>query len=750
MCVFPRDSIRSNAIMNVRKNSSFEKKLKVISFSLCLPIIIVSISIKVIIEGPVQDKFVEEHNEKVIQEVNYVNQQVSTLEVLVSNVGTNILQRYNKNKVNLVTDVENISSISEDLLLIENSNSIVKNAEVFLCSSNPFVIVPGGTESIKNREMYQKLKTSNMEDFTWQQSEKYDSLFLVQDLSRATDKNGMFLVITLNNDKLDELLDISSSFNGVSAISVDNKLIDDQLTPQFKSVIKKDSFGNKMSVENISGEKYSVVSVNVDRMKQKWIFYSMVPINEIVNPIKKFVDILLIFSLLIFVISVIFSQFLAKIQYRPIYETMSNLFDSNDWENGNEFTYLSLKWAQNNENQSILKNELERSYGVVRRSVMTQLIEGYFGYLKEEELEKLLRSKGVNLCGGPYYLIKVQLTEKYNENSEKEISNLTSFALENIVEDILSECFPNSIIVENKDSGLVVFIESNRFDSLKKIVTLIFKETNRILKRYVTVVISNNEENLNRLPERARKLDEVIGLQKLMAKNQLLFEDDFAKRRDTVPYPLIVEKRIFYCIKNVQLDELRESIRQFIDHLTMKNESQDVVLKGVSHLYDNLEFMLIEIKIPKEKYPSKENLVNRLSNILTKDRICDFLYQEVFFPITLLWQDYSGNTTIKIVNEVSEYLQNHYSDPQLSLDFCAEKWGIDSSYLSRVFKKQKGLTFVDFLTEIRLNEAKYLLRNSNLLVNQIAEEVGYNGGYFNRIFKKRFDKTPGQYRDNEK
>ncbi|UUZ96216.1 helix-turn-helix transcriptional regulator [Paenibacillus sp. P25] len=89
--------------------------------------------------------------------------------------------------------------------------------------------------------------------------------------------------------------------------------------------------------------------------------------------------------------------------------------------------------------------------------------------------------------------------------------------------------------------------------------------------------------------------------------------------------------------------------------------------------------------------------------------------------------------------------QNYKND--ISLDDCAEHCGTNVFMLSRSFKQVTGKNFIDYLTESRIEKAKEPLRNSGQKINDIAEQVGYQHSYFNRIFKKHEGVTPSKYRE---
>lgn len=102
----------------------------------------------------------------------------------------------------------------------------------------------------------------------------------------------------------------------------------------------------------------------------------------------------------------------------------------------------------------------------------------------------------------------------------------------------------------------------------------------------------------------------------------------------------------------------------------------------------------------------------------------------------------------RLLQEVKLYIDRNYADANLSLNLLSEKFGLSPRYLSRIFKDVYGDKFVDYMTEVRINRAKELLRETADSVQEIAEKVGYvHAVSFNRAFKKITGLTPGDYRN---
>ena len=98
--------------------------------------------------------------------------------------------------------------------------------------------------------------------------------------------------------------------------------------------------------------------------------------------------------------------------------------------------------------------------------------------------------------------------------------------------------------------------------------------------------------------------------------------------------------------------------------------------------------------------------------------------------------------------EIMNYVQANYID--ITLDDLAEKFFLSKPYLSKYIKEKSGITFGDLVKKIRMKKAKALLKSSNMTVENIAMSVGYqNVEHFNRLFKKAYDMTPMQFRNQK-
>ena len=110
------------------------------------------------------------------------------------------------------------------------------------------------------------------------------------------------------------------------------------------------------------------------------------------------------------------------------------------------------------------------------------------------------------------------------------------------------------------------------------------------------------------------------------------------------------------------------------------------------------------------------------------------------------YESNSGRILRKEVAEAKSFVRSHMKE-ELQVAEIAAMVNMSGSYFSHVFKKEEGISFVEYVYRVRMEHARYLLESSDLKVNEIADEVGiFNPNYFSTQFKKSVGQSPLEYR----
>ncbi len=196
------------------------------------------------------------------------------------------------------------------------------------------------------------------------------------------------------------------------------------------------------------------------------------------------------------------------------------------------------------------------------------------------------------------------------------------------------------------------------------------------------------------------------------------------------------DNHVITAIGNGRLDAVSNAIKQYFgisyelsfyeEHsLTKGSSSKAVAYVGVLREGKMQWGVGIDADIIKASIEALIVAVNKLDELASKDGVKD--------PRMI---------------EIMNYIQANYID--ITLDDLAEKFYLSKPYLSKYIKEKSGMTFGDLVKKIRLKKARALLKSSNMTVENIALTVGYqNVEHFNRLFKKAYEMTPMQFRNQK-
>jgi two-component system, response regulator YesN len=226
-----------------------------------------------------------------------------------------------------------------------------------------------------------------------------------------------------------------------------------------------------------------------------------------------------------------------------------------------------------------------------------------------------------------------------------------------------------------------------------------------------------NKSELNRTVERA----ELLKVDKSIIKNYLRSgaKDDFDEFFETYLQPLS------------EMALTSGSIRNYI--------FVDIVLAAarlVNDLGGDVDKIIPELN-------AVEIIMSNIKSIAELGEQVHKILGEV-----LAYRDSQPNGQYKLlIRRAIEYLEYHYMDADLSLNEMAAQANLSASHFSVVFSQEMGQTFKEYLTEVRINKAKELLRMTSLRSADIAYQVGYNDPhYFSSVFKKNTGFSPIEFR----
>lgn len=191
-----------------------------------------------------------------------------------------------------------------------------------------------------------------------------------------------------------------------------------------------------------------------------------------------------------------------------------------------------------------------------------------------------------------------------------------------------------------------------------------------------------------------------------------------------------------FAIANILNDNFKELNPKFI----FSDDKKNIIF--ISKINDMLEWI---------------NASNKIEPEIFKYLKCSVIIEQANISTGILS---IKNEYIKIMNSVNEkkkfspmvlltikYIEDNYYSNDLNINDIAERLEVTSSYMSKLLKKETGLSFIDYLTNIRIKKAMYIMEDPTIKIYDVAELVGYsNQYYFSRAFKKVIGVSPKEHR----
>ena len=330
-------------------------------------------------------------------------------------------------------------------------------------------------------------------------------------------------------------------------------------------------------------------------------------------------------------------------------------------------------------------------------------------------------------------------------------------------ETMLSEATINDFITENEMADMCILIPQPNNNCLNTLICRISQELpgdgkpfmNKIASSFIQYVeelqgalsigISAAHNSLSDLRSAYLEAGEALNSITFDTENNFYFYSPFRPATSRLNWPM--EEEFLFRVENGETAPVLNLLYNLFEEIR--------AMEGVT-LGDAKEYCTYLIgegkEILRNVMPIKQNGSGNSNAIM--ETIFSFAelkkFMTIFFtniPNAISSQKKEDNEDV--IEKIKDYIDKKYYNP-LNLDFIAGLFYMNPSYISHLFKTRTGETFSNYLTDVRIAKAKYMLKSTAKKPYQIAKQVGYdNEKYFFRIFKKETGMTPEEYRKLE-
>ena len=363
----------------------------------------------------------------------------------------------------------------------------------------------------------------------------------------------------------------------------------------------------------------------------------------------------------------------------------------------------------------------------------------------------------MNLSAGMYNLLLFRFTLGEENRKSGELLGEAEYAIEKLTER-LEYVFEFQRGVE----GWAFLLMADNEEQMSERVKELSKDLEEIMKNYSTIAyfggIGQPVARLRELEESFREAERALAARFTMELNRIISVEDIrmAQNVDTLDDIEItsfgeIEKTrtmLEKFLNNGAEDEIDEFVDVYINELPEEN-LKSVLMRQYIIMDAYIVMMSFCEKIEGiegEMQAQSEELKNSMKTIQTLEEIKNYI-RMLLKKIIGVRDTISGRRYSDIIEIAKDQIRKTYMSDEISLNTIAAEVGMSPSYFSSIFSKERGKTFVEYLTEIRMDRAKELLMCSSMKTSEIGYEVGYKDPhYFSYIFKKTQNCTPKEFR----
>ena len=363
----------------------------------------------------------------------------------------------------------------------------------------------------------------------------------------------------------------------------------------------------------------------------------------------------------------------------------------------------------------------------------------------------------MNLSAGMYNLLLFRFTLGEENRKSGELLGEAEYAIEKLTER-LEYVFEFQRGVE----GWAFLLMADNEEQMSERVKELSKDLEEIMKNYSTIAyfggIGQPVARLRELEESFREAERALAARFTMELNRIISVEDIrmAQNVDTLDDIEItsfgeIEKTrtmLEKFLNNGAEDEIDEFVDVYINELPEEN-LKSVLMRQYIIMDAYIVMMSFCEKIEGiegEMQAQSEELKYSMKTIQTLEEIKNYI-RMLLKKIIGVRDTISGRRYSDIIEIAKDQIRKTYMSDEISLNTIAAEVGMSPSYFSSIFSKEMGKTFVEYLTEIRMDRAKELLMCSSMKTSEIGYEVGYKDPhYFSYIFKKTQNCTPKEFR----
>ncbi|NHN29539.1 helix-turn-helix domain-containing protein [Paenibacillus agricola] len=522
-------------------------------------------------------------------------------------------------------------------------------------------------------------------------------------------------------------------------------------TTGLSAILSSEESTGQFEIKAANGDTYMAV---FQRSLLGRTYISLLPEKDLLQQVS-WIGWLTVFSVAVFLlVSLLLTFFASKMMYNPIENLIKygeNLQGGRSIkQQGNEIEFLKSCLGHLNQQALALETYMQKTQPNLRDQLLKKLLKGFAG--SGESLRNECAEYELPMTGS--FIVLITIVE--NLFKEKRFlpneGAIVLFAIMNVIKELLAKSALDGYVIENNERESITilhFTEQVPREQILELTRSFAEEIKDALKKYLSFSVSNGiggiYKEIKRLPDCYREAEAALQYRMLNDTQATLLFDELepSEKQSLFFYPREQEKVIVDALSRGELLYAEKGLNQFAK--TLRDSGSYNTIYQCYHVLLSSIIQSLEEQGPGVIDSLEGNWFDQLKARQTAREIYEW-YIEIIFPLyQQITEDFRKQSVKIAIQKVCKHIRENPGASH-SLIESADMIGMSPSYLSRMFKKEVGVAFIEYLTEYKVEKAKQSLQDTDLSVMEIAEVVGYSERNLNRAFQRYVGMSPKQYR----
>jgi len=400
-----------------------------------------------------------------------------------------------------------------------------------------------------------------------------------------------------------------------------------------------------------------------------------------------------------------------------------------------------------------LKQKVKESVPILKEKFLNDLIQGH-SIIRNEDISERLSYLDIKLLSKYYRVAVIEIDKTPEMNWNEYDKQLWKFAVRNITEEIIGGLFNYEMCDDNNGRTCVILGCNEIIDHDQVQIHLLFKSlkeaVSKFLKFTITIGLGNQYSELQDIHVSYKEAVFALKNKMVIGDNSIIFYNIISDSGLILnPYPVEIKTQLMMSMRMGNIEEICSLINQVFHQSRAKKIYYEVILALSIELIATCIEYLAETgyscnDIFADPIKTIEEAQNKKNVTELEEWVKDIFTRTISFV--------SNNKLSRpkiLVNQIKEFIHANYCKEDFRIEDIANQLYINYGHVCYTFKKEMGMTVIEYLTEVRIRKAKELIDSGVHTVNLVAEKVGYaDSNYFGKCFKKYYGVSPKKYIEN--